>query len=229
MNDDFVFLFSKRTVGNESETRVIPNYVLDHFLKNYKRFQILDESIQKKYSEYTNYVLDLNSEPLFLLEFELTYSGSELGGILQRLNVTEESEVSVNYVETIFEDDEFFYLKFNISGQVYWDFKPAHFKKFQTYVENHNSTWETANVNLRLNFRDNFLYTDSLKYNHGRSVPEEPESEDNTRFILEILPNIFSTIKNSKPHKKWELESKFWQMFNEKDITLVGKYLEHFN
>lgn len=26
MNDDFIFLFSKRTVGNESETRVIPNY-----------------------------------------------------------------------------------------------------------------------------------------------------------------------------------------------------------
>ena len=57
MNDDFVFLFSKRTVGNESETRVIPNYVLDHFLKNYKRFQILDESIQKKY--YSTEQLDL--------------------------------------------------------------------------------------------------------------------------------------------------------------------------
>lgn len=229
MNDDFIFLFSKRTVGNESETRVIPNYVLDHFLKNYKRFQILDESIQKKYSEYSNYVIDLNSEPFFLLEFELTYSGSALGGILQRLNVTEESEVSVNYIETIFEDDEFFYLKFNISGQVYWDFKPTHLKKFQTYVENHKGTWDNANIYLRLNFRDNFLYTDSLKYNHGSSIPEEPESADNIRFILEISPNIFSTIKNYKPQNKWELESKFWQMFDEKDITLVGKYLEHFN
>jgi hypothetical protein len=73
------------------------------------------------------------------------------------------------------------------------------------------------------------LYTDSLKYNNGRSVPEEPESADNIRFILEISPNIFSTIKNFKPQNKWELESKFWQMLNEKDITLVGKYLEHFN
>ena len=73
------------------------------------------------------------------------------------------------------------------------------------------------------------MYTDSLKYNHGSSIPEEPESADNIRFILEISPNIFSTIKNYKPQNKWELESKFWQMFDEKDITLVGKYLEHFN
>jgi len=37
MNDDFVFLFSKRTVGNESETRVIPNYFRSSFrtLKDY--------------------------------------------------------------------------------------------------------------------------------------------------------------------------------------------------
>jgi len=230
LNDDFIFLFPRRTVGNESETRLIPKYVLKYFLDNYKRFQISDENIQKKYAEYSNYIQDLKTEPLFLLEFELSYSGTKIGGILQRLKITEASKVTVNYIETLFDDDEYYYLKFNISGQVDWDFKPTQLNKIQVYIDSHKGNWETALIDLRLNFRNNFLYTDSLKYDqNGNSIPEQAESADNIRFILDISPNVFSTIKNHQPQNTWELQSKFWQMFNEKNISFGGKYLEHFN
>jgi len=230
LNDDFIFLFPRRTVGNESETRLIPKYVLKYFLDNYKRFQISDENIQKKYAEYSNYIPDLKTEPLFLLEFELSYSGTKIGGILQRLKITEASKVTVNYIETLFDDDEYYYLKFNISGQVDWDFKPTQLNKIQVYIDSHKGNWETALIDLRLNFRNNFLYTDSLKYDqNGNSIPEQAESADNIRFILDISPNVFSTIKNHQPQNTWELQSKFWQMFNEKNISFGGKYLEHFN
>ena len=232
IDDEFIFYFGKKTAGSESDSRIIPNYVKNYFIENFQKVQLKDQSVIEKIApRFPRYIPDLNIEPFYLLEVELTFSGTKLGGILYRPDYDNSSSLSVSLIDENYdEDEEGSYLKFKISGELFWDFKPNHLKNYKVHVEKKESTWEEANLELRINFRNNPVYLKGLEYDDkGNSLPTEPEGENNLRFILKTTPNVFSVIKNYLPEKEWEKELKVWQVINQKNITFEGNYLKHFS
>ena len=228
IDDDFIFVFSKYTVG--ADPIVIPNYVKDHFLNNFNRIQLKDKNYTKaaiECSPYSNpYFQD---RCLYLIEVELTFQGKSLGGVLHRPDFDENSEIRIELVDSfVHEDDNDFFIKFHLSGQLNWDFKSTFQKKFQNFVEQKGSIWEEAGLQVRVNIRSNPIYVDFLKYDqNGKSIPNKPESSENLRFILETTPNIFTIINNFEPKDVFQKSLRHWQTFNEKNITLKGNYFKH--
>jgi hypothetical protein len=227
INDDLVFSFPKNTYG--SETKLIPEYVKKHFLSQYKSLQLSDENFAKKSFPLRNNSEDIESKAQYLFEIEFTFSGNKIGGMSYRPGFDEKSLIEVNLIdESLQEDEETIYLKFNINAELYWDFKSNHYKKYESFVESNNATWETAKIDIRFNFRNNFLHVNGLKYDEkGNYRVLEPESENNLLHVLESTPNIFSLVKNYLPEKEWEKNSKYWQLYSEKKIRFEGNYFKH--
>ena len=226
INNDFIFSFPKKVLGKEDE--YIPNYIKKHFLDNYKSVQLSDEIFAKR-----SYPLPRNTNPetetLYLFEIEFTFAGKKIGGVRYCPGFTEDSNININLVDENFgEDEETYYLKFNISATIFWDFKSTHFNKYKEFVEKNEASWEDSKINIRLNFRNNFLHLNALKYDEKGNLNEPQEAnENNISYILENTPNIFSLIQNYMPEKEWEKNSKIWQTINEKNIELKGNYFKH--
>ena len=80
IKDEFIFSFSKESRGSR-DSREIPEFVRSFFIKNISnRFQICDENIYEKYDQRRYRPSNIDTEPLFLFEMQLTYRGKKLGG-----------------------------------------------------------------------------------------------------------------------------------------------------
>lgn len=231
INDEFIFHFLKKTAGSVADIRTIPNYVKNHFINNFQRVQLLDQSIMKKMYIFPKPRPDLNVDPFYMLGVELYFSGKRLGSILYCPDYADNSSLSVDLIdENHDEDEEFYYLKFKISAELFWDFKPNHFKNYKTHVENKESTWEESKLDLRISFGGDYLYSNALKYDEkGEYLPTEAEGENNLKFILNITGNVASVTKNYPPEKEYEKKLKVWELLSQKNITFEGDYLKHFN
>ena len=131
IDNDFIFSFPKKVLGKEDE--YIPNYIKKHFLDNYKSVQLSDEIFAKR-----SYPLPRNTNPetetLYLFEIEFTFAGKKIGGVRYCPGFTEDSNININLVDENFgEDEETFYLKYNISATIFWDFKSNHFNKYKEF------------------------------------------------------------------------------------------------
>lgn len=230
INDDFIFTFEKKTAGSVDDIRDIPDYVKKYFIENYENLHLKDEGINKKQLQWPKYIPDLKTDPLYLLEVEMYFYGNSIGGILYRPDFTEDSTISANFVEIVEEDDEKYYMRFKIIGELIWDFKANHLNNYKNHVEKNGSSWEDAKIALKLSFIVNHLYKRALDYDeNGNSLPSEPENENNLRFVLGITPIIYSNLRNYKPQKEWEKNLKFWELLIDKNVTFGGNYLKHFN
>lgn len=231
INDELVFFYYKEIIDRNYEPK--KDFVKSYFLSNYNKIQLKNIQLNKKIDQvFPRYIPnDLDIEPHFMIEVELTFSGTDRGGILYRPSLNEESSISIDLVEDNYdEDEEISYLKFNVSSELSWDFKSSDFKKFKTHVEQKGSSWENSKLEIRINVRNNPIYLNCLQYdNNGKTIPNGNEDENDIRYILETIENIPSIIKNYSPEKKWEKNQKVWQQLNNYKISFNGSYLEHFN
>ena len=222
IDNDFIFSFPKKVLGKEDE--YIPNYIKKHFLDNYTNVQLSDDLFAKR-----SYPLPRNTNPdsetLYLFEIEFTFAGKKIGGVRYCPGFTEDSKINIKLVDENFgEDEETYYLKFNISADILWDFKSTHYNKFKEFVEKNEATWEESKIYIRFNFRNNFLHLNALKYDEKGNLKEAQEAnENNIKYILENTPNIFSLVQNFIP----ENVPANCQTIKEKNIEFKGNYFKH--
>jgi hypothetical protein len=238
IKDEFIFSFSKESRGRQ-DSREIPEFVRSFFIKNIeKRFQICDENIYEKYNQIRYRPNDIDTEPLFLFEIELSYSGKKLGGIVYTPVFSKESNLKIKFLDIVGENKYGYLLKIFIEGALYWDYTLSAFNQHKKSVENHESNWDQAKIELRLSFRPNFLVTPIFKYdNEGNALINKPievdngiikgipENESNLGFILEILPQINSIIKSFKPESDFDKSNLYFQLLENKNIHMKCKYL----
>jgi hypothetical protein len=89
INDDFVFCFSKNTVGYVDSIRQIPEFVSKYFVENVStNFLLFDEEFwNADYVEMSRLVSkNLASTSAYFLEVELSFSGKKIGGINYTFN-----------------------------------------------------------------------------------------------------------------------------------------------
>jgi hypothetical protein len=239
INDDFVFRFSKYTVGSEETIREIPEFVKLHFINNVgQRIQLKDEVFLGQYRNRSRTDINTDTSSLFLAEIELSFSGKKIGGIGYAPVFTSDSKFQVNFIETVGEDEQDVLLKFNVVSSLFWDFKSSDLNKLTSGLEWKESTWEKAKIELRINFRNNFLAADTFVYDSsGNKLPNQPfevldgklkgipEDESNLGFILEIMPNVFSIVKSVDPETQFELNNPYFQKMSSKNIHMKSKYL----
>lgn len=238
IKDEFIFSFSKESRGRQ-DSREIPEFVRSFFTKNIaNRFQICDESIYEKYNQSRYRPNNIETEPLFLFELELTYSGKKLGGIVYAPVFSNESNLKINILEIVGEDKYGYLFKIYIEGTLYWDYTLSAYNQHKKSVENNESNWDQAKIELRLSFRPNFLVTPMFKYdNNGNALVNKPfevingiingvpEDESNLGFILEISPKVNSTIKSFSPESEFDKSNSYYQMLGNKNIHMKCKYL----
>lgn len=238
IKDEFIFSFSKESRGNK-DSREIPEFVRSFFTKNIaNRFQICDKSIYEKYDQIRYRPNNIDTEPLFLFEIELTYSGKKLGGIVYAPVFSNESNLKINFLDMAGENKYAFLMKFSIEGMLYWDYTLAAYNQHKKSVENHESNWDEAKIELRLSFRPNFLVTPMFKYdNNGNALANKPfevnngiikgvpEDESNLGFILEISPKVYSIIKSFSPESDFDKSNPYYQKLDNKNIHMKCKYL----
>ena len=98
IKDEFIFSFSKESRGSR-DSREIPEFVRSFFIKNISnRFQICDENIYEKYEQRRYRPSNVDTEPLFLFEIQLTYSGKKLGGIGYTPIFSKDSHLKINFL-----------------------------------------------------------------------------------------------------------------------------------
>jgi len=238
INDEFIFLFSKEP-GGRSNSREIPDFVRSFFIKNISnRFQICDENIYEKYDQRRYRPSNIDTEPLFLFEIQLTYSGKKLGGTGYTPIFSKDSNLKIDFLEIVGENKYGVLIKFFIEGILEWDYTLAAYNKHKKSVENHESNWDEAKIELRLSFRPNFLVTPIFKYdNDGNALKNKPievndgiikgipEDESNLGFMLEIMPQIHSTIKSFSPESDFDKNNIHYQILSNKNIHMKCKYL----
>ncbi len=238
IKDEFIFSFSKESRGSQ-DSGEIPEFVRSFFIKNIEnRFQICDENIYEKYNQIRYRPNDIDTEPLFLFEIELSYSGKKLGGIVYTPVFSKESNLKIKFLDIVGENKYGYLLKIFIEGTLYWDYTLSAFNQHKKSVENHESNWDQAKIELRLSFRPNFLVTPIFKYdNEGNALINKPievdngiikgipENESNLGFILEILPQINSIIKSFKPESDFDKSNLYFQLLENKNIHMKCKYL----
>ena len=238
IKDEFIFSFSKESRGNQ-DSREIPEFVRSFFTKNIaNRFQICDKSIYEKYDQIRYRPNNIDTEPLFLFEIALTYSGKKLGGIVYAPVFSNESNLKINFLDMAGENKYAFLMKFSIEGILYWDYTLAAYNQHKKSVENHESNWDEAKIELRLSFRPNFLVTPIFKYdNNGNALVNKPfavnngiingvpEDESNLGFILEISPKVYSIINSFSPESEFDKSNSYYQMLDNKNIHMKCKYL----
>jgi len=238
INDEFIFLFSKEP-GGRSNSREIPEFVRSFFIKNISnRFQICDENIYEKYDQRRYRPSNIDTEPLFLFEIQLTYSGKKLGGTGYTPIFSKDSNLKIDFLEIVGENKYGVLIKFFIEGILEWDYTLAAYNKHKKSVENHESNWDEAKIELRLSFRPNFLVTPIFKYdNDGNALKNKPievndgiikgipEDESNLGFMLEIMPQIHSTIKSFSPESDFDKNNIHYQILSNKNIHMKSKYL----
>ena len=238
IKDEFVFSFSKESRGSR-DSREIPEFVRSFFIKNISnRFQICDENIYEKYDQRRYRPSNLDTEPLFLFEIQLTYGGKKLGGIGYTPIFSKDSHLKINFLEIVGENKYSFLIKFFIEGILEWDYTLAAYNKHKISVEKSESNWDEAKIELRLSFRPNFLVTPIFKYdNDGNALKNKPievndgiikgipEDESNLGFMLEIMPQIYSTIHSFSPESDFDKNNIHYQMLINKNIHMKCKYL----
>lgn len=238
IKDEFIFLFSKESRGDR-ESREIPEFVRSFFIKNISnRFQICDKSIFEKYNQFRYRPKNIDTEPLFLFEIQLIYGGKKLGGIGYTPIFTNDSNLQIKFLDCVGENESGFLMKFFIEGTLYWDYTLAAFNEHKKSVEKNESSWDQAKIELRLNFRKNFLVTPIFNYdNDGNALINKPievkngiikglpEDESNLGFILQIIPQIISTIKGFSPESDFDKNNLYYQILNNKNIHMKCKYL----
>ena len=238
IKDEFVFSFSKESRGSR-DSREIPEFVRSFFIKNISnRFQIGDENIYEKYDQRRYRPSNLDTEPLFLFEIQLTYGGKKLGGIVYSPIFSKDSNLKINFLDMVGENKYGVLMKFSIEGILYWDYTLAAYNQHKKSVENHESNWDQAKIELRLSFRPNFLVTPIFKYdNDGNALMNKPielsdgiikgipEDESNLGFMLEIMPQIHSRINSFSPESDFDKNNIHYQMLRNKNIHMKCKYL----
>jgi hypothetical protein len=116
IKDEFIFSFSKESRGRQ-DSREIPEFVRSFFIKNIEnRFQICDENIYEKYNQIRYRPNDIDTEPLFLFEIELSYSGKKLGGIVYTPVFSKESNLKIKFLDIVGENKYGYLLKIFIEG-----------------------------------------------------------------------------------------------------------------
>lgn len=238
IKDEFIFSFSKESRGNQ-DSREIPEFVRSFFTKNIaNRFHICDKSIYEKYDQIRYRPNNIDTEPLFLFEIEISYSGKKLGGIVYAPVFSNESNLKINFLDMVDENKYAFLMKFSIEGILYWDYTLAAYNQHKKSVENHESNWDEAKIELRLSFRPNFLVIPMFKYDsNGKALVNKPfevnngiingvpEDESNLGFILEISPKVYSIIKSFSPESDFDKSNSYYQMLDNKNIHMKCKYL----
>jgi hypothetical protein len=238
IKDEFIFLFSKEP-GGRSNSREIPEFVRSFFIKNIaNRFQIYDEIIIEKYNQLRYRPSNIDTEPLFLFQIELSYGGKKLGGIVYSPLFSKDSNLKINFLDMVGENKYGFLMKFSIEGMLYWDYTLAAYNQHKKSVENHESNWDQAKIELRLSFRPSFLVTPIFKYdNDGNALLNKPievidgiikgipEDESNLGFMLEIMPQIHSRINSFSPESDFDKNNIHYQMLSNKNIHMKCKYL----
>ena len=238
IKDEFIFSFSKESRGNQ-DSREIPEFVRSFFTKNIaNRFQICDKSIYEKYNQFRYRPNNIDTEPLFLFELELTYSGKKLGGIVYAPVFSNESNLKINFSEILGEDKYGYLFKIYVEGTLSWDYTLSAYNQHKKSVENDGSNWDQAKIELRLRFIPNFLVTPMFKYdNNGNPIVNKPfevnngiikgipEDESNLGFILEISPKFNSIIKSFSPESDFDKINSHYQMLANKNIHMKCKYL----
>ena len=146
---------------------------------------------------------------------------------------SKDSNLNINFLKIVGENKYGFLIKFFIEGILEWDYTQAAYNKHKKSVENHESNWDEAKIELRLSFRPNFLVTPIFKYdNDGNPLKNKPievndgiikgipEDESNLGFMLEIIPQIHSTIKSFSPESDFDKNNIHYQMLNNKNIHI---------
>jgi hypothetical protein len=241
INDDFVFCFSKNTVGYTDSIRQIPEFVSKYFVENVStNFLLFDEEFwNADYVEMSRLVSkNLASTSAYFLEVELSFSGKKIGGINYKPKYSKESKVKVSFVDFAGETDEDLFLKFHVEAELFWDYKSSDHKKQVAYIEKSESSWEESKVQIRLNFRNNSILIDSMIYDeNGRKLAQAPvatidskttgfpEDENNLCFILSITPNVFSLVNKLGNDDKPNSVYPHIDLLQNKKIQLTSKYL----
>jgi hypothetical protein len=241
INDDFVFCFSKNTVGFTDSIRKIPEFVSNYFVKNVStNFLLFDEEFwNADYNEMSRLVAKkLASTSAYFLEVELSFSGKKIGGITYKPKYTKDSKVKTSFVDFAGETDEDLFLKFHVEAELFWDYKSSDHKKQVDFLAKSESSWEESKVQIRLNFRNNSILINSIIYDeNGRKLAQPPvatieskitgfpEDENNLCFILSITPNVFSVVNKLGNDDKPNSEHPHIDLLQNKNIQLASKYL----
>jgi len=239
INDDFVFRFSKNTVGSEETIREIPEFVKQHFVNHSaSRLQLVNEVFLEQNQSGAKSIINAETSPLYLAEVSMSFSGKKIGGTKYSPNYTADSKLKINSIEQIGEDDQDYLLKINVEAILHWDFKSGHLNKLTKSLERYEVTWEESKVEIRINFRKNFLVADTFVYgsdghkltnqpfesNNGKLIGK-PEYESNLGFIMEIMPNVFSVINSTNPVSEFEKNNPYYQKIDDKNIHMTCKFL----
>ncbi len=241
INDDFVFCFSKNTVGFTDSIRKIPEFVSNYFVKNVStNFLLFDEEFwNADYNEMSRLVSKkLVSTSAYFLEVELSFSGKKIGGIIYKPKYTKDSKVKTSFVDVAGETDEDLFLKFHVEAELFWEYKSSDYKKQVDFIAKSESSWEESKVQIRLNFRNNSILINSMIYDeNGRRLAQPPvatieskitgfpEDENNLCFILSITPNVFSVVNKLGNDDKPNSEHPHIDLLQNKHIQLASKYL----
>ncbi len=241
INDEFVFCFSKNTVGFTDSIRPIPEFVSKYFVENVStNFLLFDEEFwNADYVEMSRLVSkNLASTSAYFLEVELSFSGKKIGGITYKPKYTKDSKVKVSFVDFAGETDEDLFLKFHVEAELFWDYKSSDHKKQVDFLAKSESSWEESKIEIRLNFRKNSILIDSMIYDeNGRKLAQAPiatidskitgfpEEENNLCFILSITPNVFSVVNKLGNDDKPNSVYPHIDLIQNKKILLASKYL----
>jgi hypothetical protein len=122
INNTFTFIWNKTTIGSEAQKREVPEFVRVFFEKNIStrsellRDEFFDKYITKYYDGDTRVkswsprVKEIKirpnpeEDPFFLIEVEFLFRGDR-GGILYNPSFTKDSEIKVELIEVIGEND----------------------------------------------------------------------------------------------------------------------------
>ena len=248
INDIFTFIWNKTTIGSENQKRKIPEFVKVFFEKNISnRLELLGDEFFDKYTtkyyagdtrvkNWSPGVKEIKIRPnpekdsFFLIEFEFLFRGNK-GGILYQPSFTKESEIKVELIEVIHENEDEIHYNLKVMGSLHWDYKTSDFNKHIEKVEEGGTyTWENASMDLRINFRDNYELKKYYQFDEkGYKLPVQPiniiegktigkpEDDTNICFILDIMPNVLTVISNQN--------SLIGHSFKSKNIHMKCKFL----
>jgi hypothetical protein len=241
INDSFVFCFPKNTVGYTDSIQNIPGFVSKYFIENVStNFLLFDESYwNADYIEMSRLISkNLASTSAFFLEVDFSFSGKKLGEISYKPKFLKDSKVRVSFIENAGETEEDLFFKLHIEAELYWDYKASHFTKQLNHIEKKESTWEDAKVQIRINFRNNFILIDSMIYDENGSklaqppvetidskIKRYPEKESNLCYVLSISPNVFTIVNLNKGNDQQNSAHPHMDFIQNKNIQMKSKYL----